>query len=79
MGNISHSLEHLKQFLFLILYFKIFGDICRGWEPYIIVEVSLSHGCLYILPFYINENIKSQTITQRPQNEEKMHDLGTKL
>ena len=69
----------LKQFLFLILDFKMFGDICRGWEPYIIVEVSFSHGCLYILPFYFNENIKSQTITQRPQNEEKMHDLGTKL
>ena len=55
---------YLKQFLFLILDFKMFGDICRGWEPYIIVEVSLSHGRLYILPFYFNENIKSQTITQ---------------
>ena len=43
---------------------KMFGDICRGWEPYIIVEVSLSHGRLYILPFYFNENIKSQTKTQ---------------
>ena len=42
----------------------MFGDICRGWEPYIIVEVSLSHGRVYILPFYFNENIKSQTITQ---------------
>ena len=49
----------------------MFGDICRGWEPYITVEVSLSHGRLYILPFYFNENIKSQTITQnKPQNEE---------
>ena len=55
---------YLKQFLFLILDFKMFGDICRGWEPYIIVEVSLSHGRLYILSFYFNENIKSQTITQ---------------
>ena len=55
---------YLKQFLFLILDFKMFGDICRGWEPYIIVEVSLSHGRLYILPFYFNKNIKSQTITQ---------------
>ena len=69
----------LKQILFLILDFKMFRDICRGWEPYIIVEVSLSHRRLYKLPFYFNENIKSQTITQRPQNEEKMHDLGTKL
>ena len=27
-----------------VLDFKMFGDICRGWEPYIIVEVSLSHN-----------------------------------